>query len=357
MKLSIVIPFHQYKHYLAECLHSLSDSSFHDFEVILVKDQVFENIDDLVEEYGKKYELRVLELIGKHGVAAARNLGISESKGDYIYFLDSDDYVLENTLDSLMSAHREEVEVIYGGIHNTWNKKINYLEKRAAKLEDIDEESALLTAQNKQAKYGKYLENCQRLKFDSTEEKIEAIYHIFKKRRGFRNLTSLSNAYRKTFLNEKEIRFDESLTYYSDIVFIMEVLQKAKYFGGNEEAIYVKRKHNDPINYPALVQIEDENRFAERMEAFEKARKVVAEKSLLRYLLDRRIVFYYVERFSPRLRRSEKPQWRNEYFPMFSEVMKGCDERVISDLNNWQKKMVEALIHNDLNAALKTDSK
>ena len=47
MKLSIVIPFHQYKHYLAECLHSLSDSSFHDFEVILVKDQVFENIDDL----------------------------------------------------------------------------------------------------------------------------------------------------------------------------------------------------------------------------------------------------------------------------------------------------------------------
>jgi len=353
MKLSIVIPFHQYKHYLAECLHSLSDSSFHDFEVILVKDQVFENIDDLVEEYGKKYELRVLELIGKHGVAAARNLGISESKGDYIYFLDSDDYVLENTFDSLMSAHREEVEVIYGGIHNTWNKKINYLEKRAAKLEDIDEESALLTAQNKQAKYGKYLENCQRLKFDSTEEKIEAIYHIFKKRRGFRNLTSLSNAYRKTFLNEKEIRFDESLTYYSDIVFIMEVLQKAKYFGGNEEAIYVKRKHNDPINYPALVQIEDENRFAERMEAFEKARKVVAEKSLLRYLLDRRIVFYYVERFSPRLRRSEKPQWRNEYFPMFSEVMKGCDERVISDLNNWQKKMVEALIHNDLNAALK----
>ena len=139
MKLSIVIPFHQYKHYQAECLHSLSDSSFHDFEVILVKDQVFENIDDLVEEYGKKYELRVLELIGKHGVAAARNLGISESKGDYIYFLDSDDYVLENTFDSLMSAHREEVEVIYGGIHNTWNKKINYLEKRAAVEARINE--------------------------------------------------------------------------------------------------------------------------------------------------------------------------------------------------------------------------
>lgn len=353
MKLSVVIPFHQYKHYLNECLHSLSDSSFNDFEVVLVKDQVKEDIDDIINEYKEKYALKVVELKDKHGVGAARNAGIENSSGEYIYFLDSDDYVLDNTFELLVDSIREDEEVIYGNIHNTWNKKINYLEKRAAKLEEVDEESAVLSVQRKKARYEKYLENCQRIKIDSTEQKIEAIYHIFKKRRGFRNLTTLSNAYRRSFLMEKAIRFDETLTYYSDIVFIMEILQKAKYFSGNEEAIYVKRKHNDPINFPALVQIEDENRFPERMEAFKKAREVVAEGSLLRYLLDRRIAFYFIERFSLRLRRSEKPQWRKEYFSMFSEVMKECDERVVADLNKWQTKMVVALQNGDLERVLK----
>lgn len=353
MKLSVVIPFHQYKHYLNECLHSLSDSSFNDFEVVLVKDQVKEDIDDIINEYKEKYALKVVELKDKHGVGAARNAGIENSSGEYIYFLDSDDYILDNTFELLVDSIREDEEVIYGNIHNTWNKKINYLEKRAAKLEEVDEESAVLSVQRKKARYEKYLENCQRIKIDSTEQKIEAIYHIFKKRRGFRNLTTLSNAYRRSFLMEKAIRFDETLTYYSDIVFIMEILQKAKYFSGNEEAIYVKRKHNDPINFPALVQIEDENRFPERMEAFKKAREVVAEGSLLRYLLDRRIAFYFIERFSLRLRRSEKPQWRKEYFSMFSEVMKECDERVVADLNKWQTKMVVALQNGDLERVLK----
>lgn len=353
MKLSIVIPFHQYKHYLKECLHSLSDSSFHDFEVVLVKDHVQENIEDLVGKYQKKYALRVVELKDKHGVAAARNLGIKESTGEFVYFLDSDDYLLEDTLARLMTCERREVEVMYGHIHNTWNNKLNYLEKRNTKMEEMDEEEAVLSEQKKKARYEKYLENCQRLKIDSTEEKIEAIYHIFKKRKGFRNLTSLSNAYRRSFLEDKNVFFDETLVYYSDIVFIMEVLQKAKYFSGNEEAIYVKRKHNDPINYPALVQVEDDHRFAERMEAFKKARLKVEEESLLRYLLDRRIVFYYVERFSLRLRRSEKPQWRKEYFPMFSEVMQDVDARVVSDLKRWQRKMVLALQKKDLEKVLK----
>lgn len=352
MKLSIVIPFHQYKHYLAECLHSLSDSSFHDFEVILVKDEVHEEIDEIVEEYKNKFTLRTVALTDKHGVAAARNLGIKESKGEYIYFLDSDDYVLEETLEELMCVSNATVDILYGKIHNTWNKKVNYLEKRKNMLEELSEEDEELSLERQRLRYEKFIEDMKAIKEDTSEEKLQAIYHIVKRRKGFRNLTALGNAYSRSFLLDKNIFFDEDLTYYSDIVFINEALQKGVHFDGSEAAIYVKRKHNDPINYPALVQMEDENRFAERMEAFKKARKVVDAKSILRYLLDRRIVTYYVYNFAKRLRRSEKPQWRNEYFTMLSEVMKDCDPRVVENVKPWQRRMVVALQQHDLKKVL-----
>ena len=126
--------------------------------------------------------------------------------------------------------------------------------------------------------------------FDSTEEKIQAIYHIVKKRKGIKNLTALASIYKRSFLLEKGILFDESLVYYSDVVFIMEALQKGKFFKGNADAIYVKRKHDT-----AFAQKKDPMKFSDRMLAISKCRKVMGEKSLLRYVLDRRIVMYSID--------------------------------------------------------------
>lgn len=348
MKLSIIIPFHQYKHYLNECLHSLLDSSFHDFECLIVLDDVKENIDDLVKKYEKKIDLKTIVLKEGHGVAAARNLGMRESQGDYIYFLDCDDYVLEDTFKELFS--KKESDVLYGKIYNTWNKKINFLEKQKKKQEEADEieererEARILEKYNEYKKewHGAY-----------DEEKLDAVYYLFKRRRGFREITILGNAYRRSFLLKNEILFDESLTYYSDIVFLMKIIKEACTFTFCEEAAYVKRKHNDPINYPALQQVEDENRFAQRMDAFRKAREVLNPDGLLRYLFDRKIVTYYVYGFARRLRRSEKPEWRKIYFVMFSEIMKDTREDVIRDLEGWQRRMVHSLQNKDLKKALK----
>ncbi len=349
-KLSVVIAFHQYKNYLKECLRALTDSSFHDFEVVLVKDNCHEMIDDIVEEAKNKLTIKVVTLTNETGVSAARNAGVQHSEGQYIYFLDSDDYVLEDTFANLFKEEAKEVDIIYGKTHRTWNKKENYIEKRLKKLEELDEDEEQLKEDEKEAKIISFIED-NKAAFD--EEKLRAIYHLVKKRRGFTTLSALGNAYSRTFLVNNDLLFATDLLYYCDLPFILQCTQTATSFHEAMEAIYVKRNHNDPINYPALSQIEDDNRFAIRMKSFEKARESIASDGILRYLLDRKIAMYFLRSVAPRLRRSEKPQWRKEYFPLIAKVIKNCREDVVQDLKRWQRNIIRSVQANDLKKVLK----
>lgn len=350
MKISVIITFHQYKNYLKECLCALKDSSFHDYETILVCDHEKENIDDLFEEYQKPCHMRRFALENKHGVAAARNYGLSLAQGEYILFLDSDDYVLEGTLAKLAEKMDGKNEIIYGSVHNTWNKKENYLEKRKMRLEDMDEEESLMMEEEKQQRIVEYLSLHQG---KEKEEKLLGIYHLLKKKKGLNNITVLGAAYQNRFLQQHQLQFQEDFTYYSDLPFLLAVLEQGEIYGDALEAVYVKRKHNDPIHYPALVQMEDENRFPERMNVFTYARSVIAPDGLLRFHLDNTIINYYIRHFIRRLRRSEKVEWRNDYYPMFSKVMKEVRLDVVNNRSRSVKNMVQSLQNNDLNKTLR----
>lgn len=349
-KLSLLITFHQYKNYLKECLKALKDSSFHDFEVILVLDHIHEDIDDLLTKYGKGMDLKVVELLDGHGVSAARNLALKSCTGEYAYFLDSDDYLLEDTLLKIEEKLSSHVDIIYGSVHQTWNNKANYLEKRMKKMEELDENEEQMKEDERESRIQAFVN--ENTSYDN-EEKLRAIYHLIKKRKGFRTISVLGNAYRKAFLMENNLVFNTDYIYYSDIPFLLSAIEKANTFAYAEEAVYVKRKHNDPINYPALSQIEDEKRFYERMLAFRKSRELLDPNGLVRYLLDRKIITYYLYHFTRRLRRSEDPKWRKEYFSLLADVVKECREDVIKDLHAWQRRMVRSLQNKDLAKVLK----
>ena len=137
--ISIILPFFKYKHYFKECLQNLAQSTFKDFELIVVLDHPTEDIDDLLEEYNSIFDMRVYTLPeGVTGVAACRNVGIQQAKGAYLYFLDSDDYVLEDTLQNMIKAMDHDVDMVYGKLNHTWNNKANYLHKVENK--EVDEE-------------------------------------------------------------------------------------------------------------------------------------------------------------------------------------------------------------------------
>lgn len=91
--LSVVVPVYNVENYLERCLESIINQTYKDLEIILVNDGSTDSSQKICEKYVEK-DFRV-KLINKKngGLSSARNLGLEISKGDYIAFIDSDDYI------------------------------------------------------------------------------------------------------------------------------------------------------------------------------------------------------------------------------------------------------------------------
>ena len=112
--ISVIIPIYNVGEYLTRCLSSVGYQSFKDYEVIMVDDGSTDNSPQIAEEFAKKYSNFKLVHNTEKGVASARNLGISLAKGDYIAFVDSDDYIDVNYLKYLYSsAKRNKADVVH----------------------------------------------------------------------------------------------------------------------------------------------------------------------------------------------------------------------------------------------------
>lgn len=342
MKISVIIPFSHYPHYLKECLESLKTSAFQDFETLLVVDKEHDCIDDVIKEYSF---VRVIES-QVHGCAACRNVGMQYAMGEYIYFLDADDYVLENTL-GLLAVHAHGEDVVYGAISNTWNNKANYLEKIAN--QEIDPEDLEEKERLHEEKVDAY-----RLKNpDESEHRLQSVYYLLRVKKGIRSITALGILFKTTFIRQNGFTFDENYRYYSDMTFLCPVLDRLTSQVRVEDAIYVKRKHNDPINYPALSQEESDDRFEERCKAVETTRSLIDENGIVRYYLDFKLIHFFTRSMSKRLRRSQDERWRNEYFTMIIPYIEKCRPDVLDELSRNNAKMVRALLNHDLKGVQK----
>lgn len=93
VKFSIIVPVYNTANYLRRCLKSLVNQSYHNLEIILINDGSTDESPEICEEYAQFYEnVRVIHK-KNGGQASARNEGLKNSVGDYISFVDSDDYV------------------------------------------------------------------------------------------------------------------------------------------------------------------------------------------------------------------------------------------------------------------------
>ena len=101
-KVSVIIPVYQAQDFLGLCLDSVLAQSFTDYELILVDDGSMDASGIICDEYERK-DGRIKVIHQQNvGSSAARNTGLEEAKGDYILFIDADDWVDSNHLERVL---------------------------------------------------------------------------------------------------------------------------------------------------------------------------------------------------------------------------------------------------------------
>lgn len=116
MKFSIIIPCYKVEKYLSECVDSVLNQTFTDFELILVDDGSPDRVPGMCDEYVKK-DARVRVIHQKNaGIACARNAGIAVAKGEYVVCIDSDDYLIDtSSLCKIASKTKKCPEIVMFG--------------------------------------------------------------------------------------------------------------------------------------------------------------------------------------------------------------------------------------------------
>lgn len=103
-KISVVIPVYNVEKYLGKCLVSLTEQTWRDFEVIAVNDGSTDSSPDILRHFAEKYDyIRVIHQKNA-GVSQARNTALAAARGEYLAFVDSDDYVAPTFLEELYHA-------------------------------------------------------------------------------------------------------------------------------------------------------------------------------------------------------------------------------------------------------------
>lgn len=110
-KISVIVPVYNVERYLPRCLDSILAQTFTDFELLLIDDGSKDNSGHICDEYAKvDNRIRVFHNENR-GVSSARNTGLDNACGEWITFIDSDDYVEDNFLEKLFQSTNSDLKI------------------------------------------------------------------------------------------------------------------------------------------------------------------------------------------------------------------------------------------------------
>lgn len=117
LTISLIIPVYNVEQYLTDCLQSVCDQTYPSIEVICINDGSTDGSPEILENFKSKMGTK-LRIINKknEGLGPARNTGIEASTGYYVYFLDSDDILAPNALQSVYDVISSEVDFVAHGV-------------------------------------------------------------------------------------------------------------------------------------------------------------------------------------------------------------------------------------------------
>lgn len=223
IKVSIIVPVYNTEDYLTSCLESLVNQSLEEIEIILINDCSTDGSINILNEYKNKYQskIKLINLEDNKGPGGARNEGINIAKGQYLGFVDSDDYVSNTMFEELYTiACKENYDMVDCGFYH----------------EGFDE--------NMKTTIGSALGTL------TLEKRKELFVHS-----GF----IWSKIIRRNIITHNNIKFRENVAY-EDIDFIRIVMFYCQSICATDKTLYYHRENCDSIT----------NQFTEDIQVYEK---------------------------------------------------------------------------------------
>lgn len=124
--ISVIIPAYNVEKYIEECFESVLKQTFRSFEIICINDGSIDRTIEIIEKYAiLDSRIKIINHSKNQGQSAARNIGLKEAHGKYIFFLDSDDMIIPETFEELFfCAEKNKVDIIFFNMDRLYDRVI-----------------------------------------------------------------------------------------------------------------------------------------------------------------------------------------------------------------------------------------
>lgn len=143
-KISVIVPIYNIEKFLPRCLDSILSQTYRNLEIILVDDGSIDCSGEIADQYEKKdSRIKVIHQVNS-GVSVARNRGLDHATGDYIGFVDGDDYVEPDMYETLMQIINEHhVDIAHCGYQMVYPSRVDYYYNSGEKIKLSHDEGLL----------------------------------------------------------------------------------------------------------------------------------------------------------------------------------------------------------------------
>lgn len=299
-KVSVIIPVYNTDEFIEECLNSLSNQTYKNFEIILINDGSNHSCTTKLETLKEADDnIQLFHFSENKGVGAARNFGINKATGDFIYFLDSDDYLPEKTLEILVHQIKES-NMIRGRMKTT----------------DFSRSFVVLFAGMLDVKI-------------YTEDKYKFI----------NNFSALNFLFRKDFIVSNGLFFAEDVGIYPDLSFMIPAMIYVDYLPHVKEALYFKRRRNYPIKNPSLMQKDEILKITDFIRMYIRLKDLYSDESA-NVFLDTHFLNFYRKNIIIYFKNGEEV---DDIFPDLSKAMGYVSTETLQEYDYVLRKEVRTL--------------
>ena len=278
IKVSIIVPCYNVENYIDRCISSLINQTLKEIEIILINDGSTDKTEEIIKKYLKDSRIKYFNRTN-HGIGNTRNFGLKQAVGEYIGFVDSDDYIELNMFELLYQKAKEDsLDIVVCDFYRNFEE---------TKIEIID-----------------YIEGIKEI--TNLKENPVLLNKI--------NLSPWNKLYKKDLININKENFMEKLKY-EDAPFVINMLVKANTIG----------KIDKPLYHYAIHQNSETTIMNEKVfDLFEIFDVILEEHKNKEYLKDE-LDYLIVQRFSDysiQQRNQKNKKLREEFIDMAFEYMR-----------------------------------